>query len=170
MPEYENRRLPSFEARRQAVERFTTRPPRRRVLPLALAGGVALATVTAGATAYVAFARPDGDLRDGTYCYSRATLDEEYRTLSGLGTPTDGERGPADAIRMCEFLWTQGWLTADRKGLDPDPDTTIVRPAPPLVACVLDGTAAVFPGPADTCSRLGLPALTPGPDQRRTGP
>jgi len=74
--------------------------------------------------------------------------------------PANGN-GPVpiqNAIAACSLPWRDGILRAgSTRQHTPDGKT---HPVPHLVGCTLmDGSAAVFPGNAETCQRLGLPPI-----------
>lgn len=71
---------------------------------------------------------------------------------------TDGEvRAP---IQVCAATWEAGAFPVRDYRAYPPPSSP--SPVPELIGCVLpDGTAAVFPGNAATCDRLGLPVALP---------
>jgi hypothetical protein len=99
-------------------------------------------------------------------CYSEAVLghggDFPGTSISQAGT----SRGPAqvrDALDVCASLWTAGILQVGNPSVVSHP-TGGPHIAPSLVACTMhDGTAAIFPGPPDTCANLGLPPLATSP-------
>jgi hypothetical protein len=129
------------------------RRARRTVLALGSAT-VLVATVGAGA-AYFAYA--PATEHSSVYCYTAAGTDAK-----DLGTETNYRAEDQDAVAVCAALWAGGVL---QLGADlPTPPSRLgplptSQPVPPLVACVLHGEAAVFPGDAGTCQKLGLPTL-----------
>jgi hypothetical protein len=141
---------------------------RRRFNPLLRIAAIsAAATVLLGGTAawaYVAFAPAKVPVADETRCYAVPSLDKPkdvdfYGTSVTVGSP-DGRRPDVRAIEACTPSWQTGILTEGSTVVArPNPDAN--RPVPHLVACVLpeEGVAAVFPGPDDTCQKLGLPRL-----------
>lgn len=136
--------------------------PRRRFPRIfsVLAAGVGLATLGAGAAAaYVALRPAHITNKQTARCYTAVTYTKGTvfpgTTVAQFGT--NGLRGQIDdAIDTCAALWRTGIL---ERGvpvpvLHPAAGTHVV---PPLVACALPGgSAAIYPGPADTCVRLGL--------------
>lgn len=146
-------------------------PPRRRaarwVVPavvtgLMLSGGVAVASFVTSKPASVV-----NEVR----CYTEADTAGFYS--SAVLATTHGALGDAaeDAVGNCAELWRIGLLSlgpadAQKPPVPHDPKQA-AEPAehivPSLTACVLDeGVAAVFPGSAGTCERLGLPQLQQG--------
>lgn len=66
-------------------------------------------------------------------------------------------------VADCAATWRAGALREQGPGPHPASSPSAPFPVPELVACVLpDGEAAVFPGDASTCGRLGLPELSAG--------
>jgi hypothetical protein len=124
-------------------------------------GGTALFGGTA-AWAYVAFSSPRVPVAEQTRCYSIASLDvPKGNDFYGSGVSVGGP-GASDmkAIEACTPSWELGILTEGSTVVQ-RPRPGVKRPVPHLVACVLpeEGVAAVFPGPDDTCQKLGLPRL-----------
>jgi hypothetical protein len=139
-----------------AIAELIAAPPRRRVRRMALAigtGTVLVATVGAGAAAYFSEAPT---VHSSVSCYTSAGT-----SAQDLGTQTNYRAADQDAVAICAALWEIGDLHLGVTG--PTPPSTAAEPsgvpAPPLVACVLHGEAAVFPGDATTCQKLGLPVL-----------
>jgi hypothetical protein len=102
--------------------------------------------------------------RSQARCYTVATYTSgKSFPGSSIGEASSGsERGRVeDALEVCAAMWRAGIL-------QPGAPRAIVHPGKPqypvpaLVGCVLPGgAAAVFPGPPDTCQRLGLPGEAP---------
>jgi hypothetical protein len=66
-----------------------------------------------------------------------------------------------NALSACAAVWRAGLLQPGVAGVVHQPGKPFY-PVPALVGCVLpDGAAGIFPGPPDTCQRLGLPAEDP---------
>lgn len=95
---------------------------------------------------------------------------------SAVGAGSDGTI--QDAVDTCASLWQVGALRLGAPSVVP-PVAGRSYPTPALVGCTLpDGAAAVFPGPADTCDRLGLApesppavrAADPAPSTATAGP
>jgi len=125
---------------------------RRWLLSLGL-GTVVVATAGAG-VAYLASAPAPN--HSGVFCFTAAGTGSK-----DLGTSTNYSGAPADAVQACAALWQAGIL---HRGADlPTPPSTAAEPSaqpvPALVACVYNSEAAVFPGDAGLCEKLGLPAL-----------
>jgi hypothetical protein len=139
-----------------AIAELIATPPRRRVRRMVLTigtGTVLVATIAAGAAAYFS---ETPTVRSSVYCYTSAGT-----SAQDLGTETNYRAADQDAVAICAALWEIGDLHLGLTG--PTPPSTAAEPSalpvPPLVACVLHGEAAVFPGDASTCQRLGLPVL-----------
>lgn len=115
------------------------------------------------AAAYVTLKAAPATDTSQVHCYARASLSSDGQWANGTeigqpGTaPSSGLVPIRHAMAACGALWRSGVLPDPRHYTQPD----AAHPVPALVGCVLpDGTAAIFPGPADTCARLGLPRLT----------
>jgi hypothetical protein len=126
-------------------------------------GAIALVLVGGAATAYVAF-QPATD-KHSVRCYTEPRMDgDATETTLAVAEPSDPgsetSQQPGvieDPIDACAGLWEQGLIGAGSSGADPDPAAG-PSDVPKLVSCTLeDGTAAVFPGGADTCRGLDLP-------------
>jgi len=128
----------------------------------ALAAGV-LAGGSAAAAVLLAPARPT--VFDQARCYSEPSRDFSASfpgTSIATATPvgqTDATDVPDQALDACSAVWRQGLLVYGAERALPGPGTSD-DPVPRLAVCVLpSGEAAVFPGDADTCGALGLPAM-----------
>jgi hypothetical protein len=147
------------EATRRQLELLVARSARRRRWRrpgfIAVTSGV----IVLGSTAAVTFAR-DQAVTDETQarCYTVASTagNDHFTTIAAAGQP--GSKARVDhAVSVCSALWQQGFLSTGASGIDPSPDSSITHPVPPLVVCTMpDGTAAVIPGNALTCAKLGL--------------
>jgi hypothetical protein len=160
---------PFPSARRQAVKSMLmaeVRASRRQwwQRPVAVALGTALGvSVVAGAAQQIV--APTRTL--SAYCFSTVTTDTAYAadvSYAGdiIGPDLLRASKIEDPVKVCGDIWEQGVLTRGRKMLGPAPRPAHGHQIPKLVACTLGGQAAVYPGDATTCSRLGLP-------QARTG-
>jgi hypothetical protein len=150
-----------------AAELAEVSRPRRRFPRIfsVIAAGVGVATLGAGAAAaYIALRPAHITNKQTARCYTAVTYTKGTvfpgTTVAQFGS--DGNPGQVEnAIDTCAALWRTGILERGMfvPVLHPAPGTHVV---PPLVACVLPGgAAAIYPGPADTCVRLGLaPAVT----------
>jgi hypothetical protein len=145
--------------RRQLTTMVATRRQTRR--PLLIVGTTAAIAIgtSAGAYAYVQHSAPVTG-KSQAYCYTVDTLAGGYFTTIAAGPPGSSKTTQvADALSACGDFWRQGILRAGDRNPVPPGHANGIHPVPPLVACVLpDGTAAVFPGPASTCTALGLPS------------
>ena len=112
-----------------------------------------------GAAAFLKLQPPTD--RSMARCYTAEHLGEG-NTFPGTSVSVSGPPGTRaqleNALAHCSSLWREGFLGPGSGLLRPDPaDPPVdIRSLPTLVACTLtDGTAAVFPGDASTCGRLG---------------
>jgi hypothetical protein len=130
---------------------------------LRLTAGVAAVVVFgtgAGAVVYVRASAPVTD-RDLARCYTVASLgggNDFFGTTIAKAQPagTPGIGQVEDALGVCAAVFRQDILVPGRAGVQPRAHGE--HRVPPLVACVLPGgIAAVFPGHAGTCHKLGLP-------------
>jgi hypothetical protein len=120
---------------------------------------VVVAGSAGGAVAWVAVATPS-DPYVG-YCYPNLDLDRGGHwtgtTVTSV-TSRAGERSPVELLATCQIAWRMG--TVFPPGTTPAGDD---NPVPELHGCVTKhDEAAVFPGDAGVCERLGLPALANG--------
>jgi hypothetical protein len=125
---------------------------RRRV---AVVAGAAALVVVGGGTAVAMLSFERAPVRSVAHCFPFVTSDFTNPAL-GPDVAFSGGDTAAAAIDACTAEWATGALvpTPPYAG-SPGPST---QPVPPLVACVLpSGVVGVFPGPAQTCTRLGLP-------------
>lgn len=147
----------------ETVGQARPRPSRRSFFtrPAVVAVG-AVALVGTGAAAAYSQLGPTAPVSDksSARCYSVASYvpggDFPGTTIAQPNSSTRAGE-VSNAVDACAALWRAGIL-------QPGARTAIVHPGkktyavPPLVGCVLpDGRAAVFPGSADSCSKLGLP-------------
>lgn len=155
---------PFPSARRTAVKtmlmaevRATRRPWWQAPAALALGAAVGV-TVLAGAAQQIV--APTHTL--SAHCFSKITTDTSYAAdVSYAGDVIGPNLLRAskidDPVQVCADIWEQGVLTRDRQMIGPAPRPEHGHQVPKLVACTLAGQAAVYPGDATTCSRLGLP-------------
>lgn len=119
--------------------RIRSRALRRRSRNHRVLVGAAAALLVTGATAGAMVLWSGEPEVASVTCYADADLDSDRAAGDlrlGLGT---------DA---CTHLWQTGPFGDGRP--------------PPLVACLLDQRVGVFPGPEETCERLGLPVAVGG--------
>jgi hypothetical protein len=138
---------------------------RRRVALVISLGLVTAGAGTAAGVALTSSSRPVID-HSSARCYTRADLGSGGTfpgTTVGVATrqPAAGGLAPAgevaDALAACAALWRQGFLTLGASSVSTPSPSVADATVPALVSCTLsDGTAAVFPGGADTCLTLGL--------------
>jgi hypothetical protein len=158
--------LEIFAATDRGATRWSPRAWWRR-RGFVIGGGIGLIVVVSGGTALAVSLIKPAPVTNTAYarCYSVATYDAGSSTFSGTtiaqpSSPTEAGRVEM-AVEVCSALWQAGIL-------QPGTPTSIVHPGlsaysvPALVGCTLpDGAAAVFPGDAETCERLGLAAELP---------
>lgn len=157
------------EQRRELLERHISANSRGSSRPriftrTAIVGAAASMVLFGGAAAaYVAFAPADVPVADSTRCYTKASLETTsngfYGTTVTLAHSASGQRLETSAIQMCTGLWRGGFITPNSDVVGGPDAGKSEHPVPPLVACVYDGIAAVFPGDETTCQDLGLPRL-----------
>lgn len=167
----EARRLPSARWRadqemlRALASLEGSRAPRRTrraVVVTGFAGVTLLAAGGVAAAVALLAAQPATDRSVGR-CYSviSSNFGDDFPGSSMSNAARPGQTAPElppVALENCAAAWRAGAMTAP--GTQPTPNAAGQYPVPALVACVLpSGEAAVFPGPASTCSRLGLPDL-----------
>lgn len=96
------------------------------------------------------------------HCFTKVTTDTTYAAdVSYAGDVIGPNLLRAskidDPVKVCGDIWEQGVLIRDRKMVGPAPNPAHGHAVPELVACTLAGQAAIYPGDATTCARLGLP-------------
>ena len=146
------------EAARRELERIVTRSRRRRWQRpwfAAAAGGVVILATSAAVTyAHDQAITNKTDAR----CYTVASTagPDHFTTVAAPGVP--GSPGRVDHARsVCADLWRQGFLSAGAPGITRPANSSASHRVPALVVCTMpNGTAAVFPGPAGTCAKLGM--------------
>ncbi len=163
IPDRPLRTLPARrrQAARAQLEAVITGSGRRRLSrPAPLAAIVTGAVLIGSGTAAIAYQqfKPVTNTSQAR-CYTVASLAGDHYTTIAAATPV-GSKSPArvrDALPVCADLWRQGFLKLGAPGIGRPQDTLAHHPVPRLVECTMpDGTAAVFPGGAGTCEKLGL--------------
>jgi hypothetical protein len=156
-------RMPALPARRRAaarqqLEELVARSGRSRgrrspVLIVAVIAVIVLSTGAAGVAAYRAIT-----IQAVGRCFTvDSVTSRDFTTLAAAGRPLT-KAAAQDARAACSALFREGLVEPGTGVLVPD-RTGIPHSVPPLVVCVWrDGSAAVFPGKAGTCARLGLSA------------
>lgn len=135
----------------------------RKVLVVSL---TAVALLFGGTATAISVLQPEPvRVHDTARCYSEISSDFSESFPGGtIASPvsSNGDGGQVTApVRACATLWEAGALPS--RNPFTDPPTSNHYPVPDLSGCVLpDGSAAVFPGPPDTCQKLGLPPALPG--------
>jgi hypothetical protein len=157
MPVLPPRRRKAARSQLEQIVAGSAKPERgRRVKPAAIVAGTAAIVLATGAAAIAAAVyQPVTDKTEGR-CFTVADTSGFATAIAGAGKP-----GAHGAVRMarqiCASLYRQGYLTQGAQRINPRPRKG-VHPVPSLQVCTWqDGTAAVFPGPAGTCMKLGLP-------------
>ena len=136
---------------------------RRKILFVSVTG---CALLLGGTATAISVLRPEPvRVHDTARCYSEISSDFGESFPGGtIASPSssNGDGGQVTApIQACATLWQAGALPS--RNPFTDPPTSNNYPVPELTGCVLpDGSAAVFPGPPDTCQKLGLPPALPG--------
>ncbi len=140
----------------------------------ALVAGVLAVGVLAGggvAAAVVLLTPQRPTVLGGVRCYTElstnftasfpGTTVIEAQLIGTTGNPDVADR----AIATCAQFWAEWMLVYGQSKIDTaNVNGPQVYPVPQLAVCVVpSGMAAVFPGGADTCSKLGLPPLAPPP-------
>lgn len=139
------------------------RSPRRRWTVPALAVGVTVVVIatTGGAIIQHRAAVAASNTRE-TRCYSVADVgsDDSFKgTLSASATAADGSTAVTDPIELCGGYWRAGIIQAGKPNAQNPSQSQY--PVPALVACTLpSGVAAIFPGDATLCDKLGLAPLS----------
>jgi hypothetical protein len=158
------RHLP--EARRQTIRRemesmvsgTRTRRPHRA----AIIGGVSAFALLGTGAAAGAMALLHEPVTNKSYarCYTADAIGSGINFQGATVSQPASAAGPgqvSSAIDICAALWRQGIIGPHGRAPGSLGSTASHR-VPKLVVCRMpDGTAAVFPGTAQTCARLGLP-------------
>jgi hypothetical protein len=146
-------------AARRELERIVTRSRRRhrwqRPWFAALTGGVVLLGSSAAVT-YAHFQAVTNKTDARCYTVAATTGPDHYTTIAAPGEP--GSPGRVEHARSaCADLWRQGFLSAGAPGIARPRNSSVRHRVPALVVCTMsNGTAAVFPGQAGTCAKLGM--------------
>jgi hypothetical protein len=144
----------------QALAELATGVRRRRRFAWGL-GTFALVATTGAGVAYVALQPEQAKDVSGVRCYTSVGL-----APTDVGTTTNYRPGDQDAVDICATLWRAGILRlggSEPVQVSAGPSLSQQITAPPLVACVYQGMAAVFPGDATVCTRLHLAPLAAPP-------
>ena len=162
---------PRREAARRQLEELVARSARIRGRrgPLTIAAAAAVVVISTFAAGVIAY-HPVTD-KGLARCFTIVKLGaspDYYATVADPGKPgTPGQ--VRDAHAGCAKLYRIGMLKKGQPVLPPTRNRSY--PVPPLAICVWhDGTAAVFPGPPETCARLGLHPAAAGRLSRLTPP
>jgi len=147
------------EAARRELERIVTRSGRRRRWQrpwlAAMTGGVVLLGTSAAVT-YAHFQAVTNKTDARCYTVASTSGPDHYTTIAAPGVP--GSPGRVEHARsVCADLWRQGFLSAGAPGIARPRHSSVSHRVPALVVCTMsNGTAAVFPGQAGTCAKLGM--------------
>ena len=137
-----------------------------------LVPSAALALALTGGT--VALMQAQVSDKNQVHCFARAERNGSSfpgTTMTVLQGTTDqtSEAPPAvpieDALALCSDMWKQHALDASVPNGAPamQIDPKFSHPVPsPLTVCVWDGRAAVIPGGANVCAKLGLAEMASG--------
>lgn len=135
--------------------------PRRSLIPRSKRGWLIPLTVCVAASTGVAI----GGVLPGPAAPSdvnsvRCYADTEVAAdpFHGSRVSGSGERGAEDAMRQCSLLWRAGLLSS-MPPYSISPKTARPQSVPPLVTCVSEGFAAVFPAGPEFCAAVGLAPL-----------
>jgi len=159
---------------REHLQRFvvTEREPapkrsrwRRRGFLGGAGAAILLAAGTGTAVAYVLLHPKPVTNFTSARCYRTATYTGTGASFPGMELASAPGKnwagGIPHALDACAQMWAGGFMQPGLPSGHPPQGGYAV---PPLVGCTLpNGIAAIFPGPPDTCERLGLPAQTPVP-------
>ncbi len=152
-------------AARKQLEQIVTRSGRRPrwQRPGFAAGAGAVVVLGTSAAAAVTYAHYQSVTNNTeARCYTVASMagGDHYTTIAAAAPP--GSVGRVDhALSVCGDLWREGFLRTGAPGIVRPVNTSFNHRVPALVVCTTpDGTAAVFPGKAGTCAKLGLPAAS----------
>jgi hypothetical protein len=155
---------PALPARKRAaaraqLEEVVARSARRRRQRsgfAAVTGAVVVLGTSAAAVTYVHYQSVTN--KSEARCYSVASTagGDRHMTIAAAGAP--GSVGRVDhALSVCGDLWREGFLRTGAPGIVRPVNTSFNHRVPALVVCTMsDGSAAVFPGKAGTCAKLGL--------------
>lgn len=151
------RRQAARQQLEQAVARSAIRARRRPAVTVAaiVIAAVCTGAATVGVAAYNA-------VTDRTHarCFTVASLDRgsAFYTTIAEGSKPATHADITNALRTCAGLFEMGVLRKGQRVRHSDFEP--VPRAPHLVACRWhDGTVAVFPGDAETCRDMNLPAV-----------
>jgi hypothetical protein len=157
------RRLPpqSREAMRRELEAVVAKVDRRRPHRTAVIGGAtAFIVLGTGAGAAVYLRHESVTNKSYARCYTTDSVGSGTNfvgtTIAEAGSP--GKPGQVNnALSVCSALWREG-IIGPNSGPSGNVSRSTTYPVPNLAVCRMpDGTAAVFPGDAKTCAKLGLP-------------
>lgn len=130
-----------------------------------LVGGLVVGVLTGGgvAAATGVLSPLNTTIHNVARCYSRFSTDfsSSFPGVDVAVAQTNRYSATVDVPRLatdlCSAVWSYGFSSP---GVAP-PRISRNNPVPALVVCVLpSGEAAVFPGTATTCTRLGLPLMS----------
>ncbi|MCF2526671.1 hypothetical protein [Yinghuangia soli] len=96
---------------------------------------------------------------DGVRCYADTDLRAE--PFHGMTSDFAGRPDSEMAIESCRVMWQMGLLGpgAGHEALPDSGPAPMDHPVPALVACVVDGMAAVFPAQPEFCKAAKIPSL-----------
>ncbi|GAA4952088.1 hypothetical protein GCM10023205_11530 [Yinghuangia aomiensis] len=138
--------------------------PRRSLIPRSRRGWLIPLTVCVAASTGVAIGGVlPGPTTPGDTNAVRCYADTEVAAdpFHGAYASGTGEHGAVDAAQQCTELWRLGLLSSSPPYSIP-PRAARPQSVPPLVTCVSEGFAAVFPAGPDFCRAAGLAPLARG--------
>ncbi|MGA4558012.1 hypothetical protein, partial [Uniformispora flossi] len=143
--------------------------PRRSLIPRSRRGWLIPLTVCVAASTGVAIGGVlPGPTTPGDTNAVRCYADTEVAAdpFHGAYASGTGDHGAVDAAQQCTELWRLGLLSSSPPYSIP-PRVARPQSVPPLVTCVSEGFAAVFPAGPDFCRAAGL---APGGGGGAAGP
>jgi len=166
MSYFHPQRMPVLPARRRKAARLqleemvrrSAQAPQRRT-PVVVAAAIVVVMLSTGAAAAGVVAYHTITDKTEARCFTVARVHPRsayFTTIVQAGT-TRSKGVVRDALKQCRGLFAAGELKRGHPVLRSHFKPT--KHTPHLVACVWpDGTAAIFPGKAGTCHKLGLQA------------
>jgi hypothetical protein len=148
------------EAARLQLEQVVARSANagHRSKPMIIAAGATAIVLTTGAAAFAVAEFGVVTNKTQARCYTVADVASGHYTTIAQADKPGGKAQVQDALAVCAALFRQGFLTVGGPGVNHRANGLPNHPVPRLAECTMrDGTAAVFPGGAAICAKLGLP-------------
>ncbi len=143
-------------ARRQLEEVVRSGRPRGRRNPVLTVAAIALIVLSTGAAGVITYRSITSQAVGRCFAVASVTS-HDFTTITEPSTRLTAAQ-VRDARAECRALFREGVLRPGHRVMVPDHSDVRYR-VPRLVVCVWwDGSAAVFPGRAGKCARLGLSA------------